>query len=96
MVSGFQDALEREEVSKRHAENTLRLLKKKLEENKRILDEIKNPKPRAREPKTFLASEKLASAKKQTNQSIAIESRNQESKSVSPVKFRRTRSASRS
>ncbi|CAG9313129.1 PPP1R37_4 [Blepharisma stoltei] len=95
-VDNFREALEREETAKRNAESTLSYIKKKLEEKKQTLNDIKYPKAPVREPKTFLASEKLASAKKQVNQSIAIESRNIESKSPSPAKLRRAKSSGRS
>ncbi|CAG9310902.1 PPP1R37_1 [Blepharisma stoltei] len=95
-IDNFKEKVEKEETSKRNAEITLSYIKRKLEEKKLALNAIKHPKVPAREPKTFLASEKLASTKKQNHRIIAIESRTIDSNTPSPIKLRRTKSSGRS
>ena len=67
------------EIGKRSTEITVMMLKKSLDDKKRQIDMIKNPRHYITEaPKAFLASEKLASSKKQG--------------SLSPLKVRSGRS----
>jgi hypothetical protein len=89
-VKELMERLSLEEKARANAESTLQMLQKKLEEKRRYIDMIKNPR-KYEEPKSFLASEKLAE-KKQTSLSpdklrlIRVKT---------PVKRKKIRSASR-
>lgn len=68
----LQDNLKNEESIKRSAEGSVALLRRKLEEKRSQIENIKNPRLQKLLGKDFLASQKLAFTKKK--------------KSVSPIK----------
>ena len=93
VVKQIKEALGKEEIAKKIAENSVNALKQKLEEKKRQIEMIKNPRPYSMDvPKNFLASERLASTKKQGSLSPV---KNKSSIAVaSPAKRKRFRSSS--
>lgn len=74
-LAKHREELKALEYMKKNTESTFQMLRKTLEDKKRQVDLIKNPRAYITEaPKSFLASEKLASSKKKD--------------SISPVKIR--------
>jgi DNA repair exonuclease SbcCD ATPase subunit len=74
IVEHFNQNLHNEQVARKSAENNVEMLKKRLEEKRSLIENMKNPKNNGKSlGKDFLASEKLASSKK---------------KSLSPIKPR--------
>lgn len=92
-VEQYEKDLNSEEIANRSVRNTVTLLKQKLEEKKLQIEMVKNPAAfKLESPKNFLASEKLASSKKQRSASPV---KGPQEFVLKKVKMRRVKSVTR-
>lgn len=91
VISKYKEELVSAENRKKNEENMVAFLQNKVEEKKKVVESFRNPKGKE-EHKGFLASEKLASEKKNSSLSPV---KSKGFKVWSPKKSRRTNSSVR-